>query len=172
MGRRTTLHWQKIIFSSQEQLNLRRVKSVGKRPFSLANVYCQHHLSLLGRFPPGLQRYHHGQSSLSFWLYGCGVVSFNKTLCASVFGKAPATGDKGLSPHLPENSFHRYKRKQGVTWSDLRMSPQHEVILGLLPPLCRHLTQLGWNTDDQVKNQTVRTKPWGAEHLSCLRTCI
>ena len=129
------------------------------------NVYCRHHWSLPGRFPAGLQRSQRGQSSLSFWLCGCGVVSFNKTLCASVFGKAPVTGDKGLSPHLSENSFPGHRRKQGATWSDLWISPRHEVTLGLLPPLCRHLIQLGRNTDHQVKNQTVRTKPPGAEYL-------
>ena len=58
---------------------------------------------------------HRGQSSLSFWLCGCGVESFNKTLCASVFGKAPVTGDKQLSPYLSENLFPGHRRKQGAT---------------------------------------------------------
>lgn len=123
------------------------------------NVYCQHHWSLLGRFPPGLQRYHHGRSSLSFWLRGCGVVSFNKTLCPSVFGKVPATGDKGLSFYLSKNSFHRHKRKQGVTWSDLWLSPQHEVILGLLPPLCR--ISPNWHGTQMTR---LKIRPWEPSH--------
>ena len=87
--RRMMLHWQKRDFSSQEQLNQRRIKSAKKKKkksFSLVcvgcqrSVCCQHHWNLPNWFPPGLQRYHRSQFSLSFWFSGCGVVSFNKEI--------------------------------------------------------------------------------------------
>ena len=114
-----TLHWQKRGFSNQEQLNLRRIKSAEKGLFLWCGWAAKECLLPASLKPARsvLPR----AAEVSPWpvqlvlLAPCGVLSFNKTLCPSVFGKVPATGDKGLSPYLSENSFHRHKRKQGVT---------------------------------------------------------
>ena len=154
------LHWQKRDFSSQEQLNQRRIKSAKKKKKSLS-LWCV--WAAKGVFVASIiETYQIGSlqdcrditaasSACPSGSVGVEQCLLIRKLHASVFGKVPITGNKRLSPHCWKTLFTGIRGKK----EECHLTSEYHPNMKLSQGFSCHYPGISPNWDG---TQTIRLK--------------